>query len=743
MQQTSRVKAWRVTKWCSHAGRRAGWYAQALLVLFVWAHHGSTTEFRIESATLADPLTFRLTWHSAADSRYTIERASALPGPFVAVASNLPATPPLNTFSDAVADTAGFYRVRAEPPTLPGPVSPWPQHARDAQRTGYAPEAPPHPWRWAWQWNGSDDQGRVAPDKILLPRNAQPILAEGRVIIACGANGVVALNQTNGAVLWQANPGGAINSTLAYDRHTRALFAVSSNGRLYKLDPVTGHTLSSCGLGTPSALPLPPAVVEGRLFASMGNHVLALDPGTLTTNWIYNAGSGVHTPPAYSAASNCVVVCTADLFVHAVRNTDGSRLWRVKPSVHTPNEHHTYANGWPVLAERHGLVLVRQRIHWDYLWANPNPFGVPDNATIRGRLAANPAQRCHFALRLADGSVAFDINNGAGGFGDGGYLPLGSMPVVRTFPDGAEIVLNAIRGDHRWDARWDSHFGEMVLDDTTVPGLQAGDVRWIRHGNTPSDDDFLLTDEQPFISAAGDYLFGSHWLVTYALHVTDRGPNRGTFANKIQTTNLSWFIVSQGRCGPCAFSPTHYCARQLAEDPGCGRLYAGGFYVCFDQGAVHDQFWTEYGCVVATPERLIVRDTAGAIFCLVSGDPQTSGTAATSPASAAESPAPELADATVTMEGALRYVFNNGKAVLLAFAEPHRGHFKALIPREAWPRFPGLGPEMGRNRAGLYREGDRVCVTGKLKWYQGDRAIYVSEPSQLQPGRPLARAADD
>ncbi|MBK9140389.1 MAG: PQQ-binding-like beta-propeller repeat protein [Verrucomicrobia bacterium] len=616
----------------------------------------------------------------------------------------------------------------------------WWQHAHDAQRTGYAPAAPSPPWRWAWQWNGSDAQGRVVPGKMLLPRNVQPILAEGRVYIAAGTNGVFALSETNGAVLWQVRPGGAMNSTPAYDPVTRALFAVSGNGRLYKLSPTNGTTLAECGLGTPSDLPLPPALVSGRLFASMGRQVLALDPVSLRTNWLYDAGSTVHTPPAYSARHGCVVVCTADLHVHAIRNRDGTRLWRVKPGPHTPDAHHTFAHGWPVIAEQHGLVLLRQRIHWDYLWLNPDPFGVPDNATIRARLDAQPRARCHYALRLEDGTIAFHINNGAGGFGDGGYLPLGSMPVVRVFPDGREVALNFIRGDGRYDARWDSHFGEILLDNETVPGLQAGDVRWIRHGNTPADDDFLLTDEQPFLSAAGDYLFGSHWLVTYALHVQDRSPARGSFANKITTTKLPWFIVSQGACGPCAFSPTHYCAPSLNEDPGCGRNYAGGFYVCHGVGGptpVHDRFWTEYGCVVGLADKLIVRDTTGALFCLVSGDPATvpphgatRRAGGDTTAGGVSHEAGAIVPEPVTREGELRYVFNNGKQVLLAFAQPHRGQFKALIPREAWAAFPGLGTAMGRDRAERYREGQHVRVTGRLTWYQGDPAVVVTCPDQ-------------
>lgn len=129
---------------------------------------------------------------------------------------------------------------------------------------------------------------------------------------------------------------------------TRALLAVSSNGRLYKLSPTNGATLAACGLGTASDLPLPPALISGRLFASLGRHVLALDPVSLRTNWLYDAGSTVHTSPAYSARHDCVVVCTADLYVHAIRHTDGARRCRVKPTVHTPGTPAWYQGG-PVI----------------------------------------------------------------------------------------------------------------------------------------------------------------------------------------------------------------------------------------------------------------------------------------------------------------------------------------------------------------------------------------------------------
>jgi hypothetical protein len=36
---------------------------------------------------------------------------------------------------------------------------------------------------------------------------------------------------------------------------------------------------------------------------------------------------------------------------------------------------------------------------------------------------------------------------------------------------GKEVVYTVVRAKHVYDSRWDSHFGEMMLDDTTVHRL--------------------------------------------------------------------------------------------------------------------------------------------------------------------------------------------------------------------------------------------------------------------------------
>ncbi|NJN98852.1 MAG: PQQ-binding-like beta-propeller repeat protein [Anaerolineales bacterium] len=143
----------------------------------------------------------------------------------------------------------------------------WTQHAHDAQRTGYTAQVVETPWRWKWAWNGPNATGGISSGKFRLPRNSQPITGGDQVYIAAGSRGVYALNNDNGGVVWNRNPGGNINSTPAYDAQTGALFVLSSNGVLYKLEATTGNPIAEFATGASSDLPLPPAwLMTGYLF---------------------------------------------------------------------------------------------------------------------------------------------------------------------------------------------------------------------------------------------------------------------------------------------------------------------------------------------------------------------------------------------------------------------------------------------------------------------------------------------
>lgn len=624
--------------------------------------------------------------------------------------------------------------------TVPPTGNNWSQHAYNAQRTSYQPVAVPTPWRWKWAWNGPNAGGGVRSGKFGLPRNSQPITGGNRVYIAAGSRGVFALSNANGAQLWNRNPGGSINSTPAYDAATDALFVVSSNGTLYKLDAATGNTLAGFAASGSSDLPLPPALVGNRVFFSMGNQVYALRTDTLQLLWAYNAGSPVDTPPAYSATRDLVIVATRDLYVHAIRNADGSRAWRVKRTVLNPgnpgvsgsNDLAEVARGWPVVADGSGVVLIRLRIDWQSLWTwSPWP---DSNAAMRTNLLNQPDEQVLFALDLDDGSTAFIPNVGNGGFGDGDYMPMGPLPVIKRFGDGREVAYVVMRGfpclTDACDGRGDSRLGEMMLDNTTVAGLSAGDVRWMN--NT-----FFPTDEQAYLSMAGDDIFAAHWEAGIAHRVRNRSAAYGTAYNPIPTDNLPHIATSQDVdvCGT-GFSPTHYCGLGLTNT----RIWPGGFYIYWQQGAVYDSYWSEYAGWVIGNNTVYFVSTDGAVVALEHGQPTTADPTlapeaeapAIEPTAEAET-APAVIDITqarafagrvMTVEGTLADVFDNGKAVYLTFAKPHQGTFLVRILRADRAAFPEP-PET------LYRAGQRVQITGRIEWYQGDPVIVVRGPEQI------------
>jgi hypothetical protein len=269
-----------------------------------------------------------------------------------------------------------------------------------------------------------------------------------------------------------------------------------------------------------------------------------------------------------------------------------------------------------------------------------------------------------------------------------------------------------------------------MLDSTTVPGYEAGYVRFMQ--NT-----FFPTDEQAYLSAAGNMIFGGHWMFGLAHEIVDRSPGRGSFEQPIETSNLPHIVNSASNCG---FSAGHYCPDRLDYDDG-GRVFPAGFYIYYKQVDVYDQYWSEYATWVVGNNTVYFVSTDGAVVALEHGDPQPAAASGAEPvvpaaASATKTPLPDsvphirpdqaraYAGQAVVVTGRLEYVFNNGKAVYLGFKNPHRGALVVRILAADWGRF-AAPPES------LYRPGMVVRVQGVVSWYQGDPQILVHDPAQI------------
>lgn len=689
--------------------------------------------------------------------------------------------------SDAATDVeAGMdgdvvARDASSPPPSDGgtPVPPvpgeWTQHAHDAQRTSYTTQVVEPPWRVRWTWFDT----AAADGEPGLPRNVQPVTGGGRVYFARGVRGVIALSERDGSVVWEnAALEGRASATPAFDPATGSVFVTTTAGRLYQLDAATGGVIDSyefdapdpriayVGGAAPSIVPplqaagisFAPLLVGDTVYVSARRSLVALSTAGLTVRWTYDAEADVHTPAAYSERAGVLVVATADLHVHAVNAADGTRRWRVRPyTTDPPDAEVQYLFGWPVIAEQHGLVLMKIRLSWTLAltqWPTTT-------AEMRALITSRPELQSLHALSLADGSEPFRPLIGHGGYGDGDYMPMGPQPVVRRDGD-TEVVYTVIRGDDTYDFRWDSRFGEMVLDDITVPGLRAGDVRWIyfdpQGSDTPWPTPYLLTDEQPFVSMAGDILFGAHWAAGHALRIRDRGPTRGTFTAPITSSPLPAVVESTRSCPA---SPSQYCPMGAGLDDD-GRVYGpSAFYLRHGAGAFYDRHWSEYATWIVSNDAVYFRSCSGTILALESGDPASARAArregvpaegggptgdvsvaageptglvdptafpaaSTTSASVVVTPAEARAHVgrEVVLEGRVEYVIDNGEALYFAFQRPHQGMPVVIVPRAAWGRFP-------RGPLAVARPGDRLRVRGMLRWYQGDPALDVVDPAQV------------
>jgi uncharacterized repeat protein (TIGR01451 family) len=426
--------------------------------------------------------------------------------------------------------------------TEPGVINgEWTQEAHDAQRTGYTPEVPEEPWTFLWGWNGPDENGGWSENFYTAPRrDARSITGGNYVYVPAGEHGLYALAKTDGHVVWHFT-GADIIATPAYhyDPSTSIgyVYAPSSNGTLYKIRTLSGQVDDSYDAG--SSLNKPVLLVGNFVYIVTSNGELhKIDSTDMSEVWIYQANSEGATTAAYSISRNLLVYATKDLYVHAVRDSDGGQHWRVKPTIRSTAEMcglYQYDYRWPVVADQHGIVFIRLRNPWNY---NEYPT---TNAAIRSRLVSNPDEQSLFALDLDDGSKAFIPAVGPAGadvdLNCGGpilFHSISDAPVVRVV-DGKELAYVVWRnGQSPYDGRWDAHMGEMVLEDDPELGLAAGDLRFVEF--TSQIDTNMISDEIHTISMAGETIMHHHAHSVDIYTLLDRGNDKGfSMSNPIET----------------------------------------------------------------------------------------------------------------------------------------------------------------------------------------------------------------
>ena len=466
--------------------------------------------------------------------------------------------------------------------------SEWTQDGHDAQRTGFTQEEPAEPWSLAWTWNGPDGNGGTGGHAYNAPRDAHTVTGGSYIYVPAGASGLYGLRKSDGGQAWHITAT-AFNAAPAYDPASGTVFAGGADGNLYKIDSTSGTILGKYAAG--SKLNKAVLLVGSNAYVvTESGQLHKVNTGNMSQVWMYSAGSNAATPGAYSASAGLIVFCTADLYVHAVRDANGQAQWRVKPTSHAAQDPYTYDGFWPVIAEQHGLVFVRLNLGANALWSGPNQGtsggGVYPSMNTDTRallLSNNGALENLFALNLGDGSKKFIPAVGYGGVefktspNSSLSLQSGPVPVVKVNADGSEVAYISFRSGqgNPPDGRWDSHMGEMVLDNTTIPGLAAGDLRFVDFPNSQ----VKVTDEQTPFTMAGSTLFHAHWGASESTALLDRSAGKGLSAGTPITSKARPVVIRRQTSCSNFNQSSHYtnCGLSLFGD---GRYWNGpGFWV--------------------------------------------------------------------------------------------------------------------------------------------------------------------
>jgi outer membrane protein assembly factor BamB len=149
---------------------------------------------------------------------------------------------------------------------------------------------------------------------------ASPVLLNGVVYFGTEGGEFYALDARGGLLLWEITLGG--DEVFPAPAVLDGIVYVSSEDGLLALDAATGTTLWKDDIGGIDS----PTVVDGVVYVASGdNTVYAVNANTGSLLWKFATGSFLNSSPA--VANGVVYVGSADYNVYALNASDGSKLW--------------------------------------------------------------------------------------------------------------------------------------------------------------------------------------------------------------------------------------------------------------------------------------------------------------------------------------------------------------------------------------------------------------------------------
>ena len=195
--------------------------------------------------------------------------------------------------------------------TINNNPSSWPMFQGDLMHSGYTAATGPLTNQTLWSYSTD-------------PMLSSPTIAGGVVYVGTHTGKLLALNVSNGVVLWSFQSGGEIYSAPAI-ANTVVYFGSWDNS-IYALNALTGELLWSYKTG--SYVQSSPAVANGVVYmASYDANVYALDAATGTLLWSFRTGAGaVGSSPA--VVNGVVYIGDNGGKVVALNASTGTAIWR-------------------------------------------------------------------------------------------------------------------------------------------------------------------------------------------------------------------------------------------------------------------------------------------------------------------------------------------------------------------------------------------------------------------------------
>jgi outer membrane protein assembly factor BamB len=155
-----------------------------------------------------------------------------------------------------------------------------------------------------------------------------PLIADGRVFVTvkdptANKTNLVALDATNGAILWSAPLGGGWHWSAACYENGR-VFAINGSGLLRAFDSATGTVIWSVQFDS-TLQSAPPTVFQGVVYVSIHLYVVAVSADTGAVLWTTSVINGDTSSPAVT--SDGLWVSYACPTAHKLNPTSGTQVW--------------------------------------------------------------------------------------------------------------------------------------------------------------------------------------------------------------------------------------------------------------------------------------------------------------------------------------------------------------------------------------------------------------------------------